>query len=133
MIRTSNSFHRIQAIIGVIFAVFVAYCAYDNFRDGRPDLTPGRIVLAITLVVYSLSQLWIAARRKVSVTQLLAFPIHYLIFGIVWEYASMGYRKNWAPDTAEEALHANIFFAALIILLVVSAGYLTFRKGKDNA
>lgn len=54
-----NLFHTIQAVIGVIFAVFIAYCAYDNFRDGRPDLTPGRIMLAITLIVYSISQLWI--------------------------------------------------------------------------
>jgi hypothetical protein len=106
----------------VIFAVFIAYCAYENFHDGRPDLTPGRVVLAITLTVYSFSQLWVATRGKVRLTQLLAFPIHYFIYGIVWEIASMGYRKNWAPDTAEEAFHANIFFATLIIFLVVSAG-----------
>jgi hypothetical protein len=81
------------------------------------------------LVTYASMQLWLTANRQVLLIQLFAFPFFYILLGIAIEFTGKGYIKNWAPGTAEEAFHSNIFFGALSVLVTALAVYLTFSRG----
>jgi hypothetical protein len=50
MNRPLNILHAVLGSFGVLFGLFVAHVAYQNYVEGRPDLTPVRAFLAFFLV-----------------------------------------------------------------------------------
>ncbi|MEJ2405986.1 MAG: hypothetical protein P8171_17135 [Candidatus Thiodiazotropha sp.] len=132
MDRASNIIYSIQAIIGVLFAIFVGYVAYINSIDGRPDLTPGRILLSGILVMYSVIQIALLYKSHVTKMALFSYPVIYFTFGLYWEYSSGGYIKNWAPATHEDAFNQNIFCLFILVFLAALALLTTFKKGKNT-
>jgi hypothetical protein len=123
--------HGAQAIIGILFGLFVAYVAYANSIEGRPDLTPVRLILSVILILYSAMQIWVLIKSKISIIHLFAYPIIYIIFGMFWEYAARGYIKNWPPGTHIEATYQNIV-CLLIVCFIMFVGLLTTFKRPAN-
>ena len=120
-----------QATIGCIFGLFVAYVAYANSIEGRPDLTPTRAILAVFLIIFSVSQFWVLLKKHATIIHLLSFPILYVIFGLIWDYASRGYIKNWEPATKNVAIQHNVFWLLILFILVALAILFTY-KGRIN-
>lgn len=120
----------IQYSIGVVFSLLIAYVAVESYFGGRPDLTPGRICLAVVLAAYSLMNIRMQKTNGFYFYKMYLFPIIYIVFGLLFEFWSRGYIKNWAPSTAEEALEANIFFLFILCLLFVAGTVTTLYKPK---
>ncbi len=120
--------HGAQAVIGILFGLFVAYVAYVNGIEGKPILTPGRVILSVILVLYSAMQIWVLIKSKISKIHLFAYPIIYIIFGMFWEYASRGFVKNWPPGTHVEATYQNIVCLLIVCFIVFVALLTTFKR-----
>ena len=125
-------FHSLQVILGFLFGLFVAYVAYANSIDGRPDLMPGRVLLAIFLLAYTGMHFVVLLKKQTTKIHLFTYPIIYIAFGLVWEYASRGYIKNWAPATKEIALQNNAIWL-LVILSIMALAIVVTIKGQTNA
>ena len=128
MNKPFSIFHAFQAAGGIFFGVFVGYVAYANNVEGRPDLTPGRITLSILLILYSGLQFFRLYASKITLVQLLSYPVIYVMFGFFWEYSSRGYIKNWAPATASEASHQNYISLFVLILIAIIGVWATLRN-----
>ena len=124
--------HGLQTSIGIVFGLFVGYVAYANSIEGRPDLMPGRIILSVLLVGYSVAQIVRLAKNRVTLLNLISFPIFYFVFGVFWEYSSRGYIKNWVPATQNVALFHNLVSLLIILALIGLAWLTTFRTKKNG-
>jgi hypothetical protein len=120
--------HGAQAIVGILFGLFVAYVSYANSIEGRPDLTPVRATLSLILIFYSVMQILVLIKRKLSKIQLFTFPVIYTTFSLFWEYAGRGYIKNWAPATQAEATYQNVICMLILWFIVFVALVTTFKK-----
>ncbi len=120
--------HLTQLAIGLFFGCFVAYIAIDNYFEGRPDLTPGRLLVASLLITYSVINIWVYMTNGFFYYKVLLFPLFYVAIGLVTEMWWRGYIKNWAPSSSDEAFSANLFFVIVIISLIGLATLSTFYK-----
>lgn len=120
--------HLTQSTIGLVLGCFVAYVAIANYFEGRPDLTPGRLLLASLLTLYSAINIWVQRTNGFFYFKALLFPFFYVGIGLVIEMWWHGYIKNWAPGTKDEAFSANLFFIVVIISLIGLAALSTFYK-----
>ncbi|WP_157197848.1 MULTISPECIES: hypothetical protein [Methylomonas] len=120
--------HWAQAIIGIIFGLFVANVSYANSIEGRPDLTPIRAILSIVLILYSVMQIWVLMKNQISKIQIFAFPIIYITFSMFWEYLARGYTKNWSPATQAEATYQNVVCMLILSFIVFAALFTTFKR-----
>jgi len=123
--------HGLQTSIGICFGLFAGCVAYANSVEGRPDLMPGRVILSVLLVGYSMAQITRLAKYRVTLVNLMSFPIVYLVFGVFWEYSSRGFIKNRAPATQDAALLDNLV-SLLILLVLTGLAWLTTFRTKRN-
>ena len=124
--------HGFQAIVGILFSIFIAYVAMDNLEQ-RSALAYGRLFLALTLFVYSASHIFLAIKKSISKVQFFSFLPIYILFGLTFSNYLFGYIKNWAPVTEIEANSENIeAFMVLSLIFVVGIISTTFKHETKN-
>jgi hypothetical protein len=131
MNRNYAIIHITTAIVGILFGLFVAYVGYANYIEGKPELMPGRLILSAVLIAYSLLQIRVLIKNNISMVQLLAFPVIYILFGMYWEYIFRGYIKNWAPAVQAEASQQNIVSMLVLCIIIFVALYITFKRSAN--
>ena len=113
--------HYFQLLIGIAFTLIIFESAYEN-EALTVSKVYSRNICAGLLLIYSLAHLYILIFRGVYLHKVVAFLPLYFLFGLVYMTSSVGYIKNWAPSTQEEALQANFIYG--LILLVILIGWL---------
>ena len=122
----------LEAVFGIVFSLFIAFVAWENLSLGMPEIAPARFLLACVLLAYSSWHLKVAIKTSSSIFSIVTFPIIYVVFGIIYEYASRGYLKNWAPASENEALIANLVLGSILVCIVWLAVFL-INKNKYRA
>jgi hypothetical protein len=78
----------------------------------------------------------LASRRLTLAVALLFYPLCFLL-GLATELVARGSAKNWAPDTAADAIRASligyIVLAALVVLCATSCYWSFARSRRANA
>ena len=77
--KVLRKIHTLQTVIGILFAVFIAYVALENF-ELKKDLAYGRFFLSITLLVFSLSHILLAQKKKLNSSEY--FHLYLFIYSL---------------------------------------------------
>lgn len=104
--------------------------AYSN-EDLNQLKVYSRYICAFSLLLYSLSHLYILINKGAFLVKVLSFLPLYLVFGFTYLYCSTGFIKNWAPNTEEYALQANVISASILIV-IVACWFVSVLYGDKN-
>jgi hypothetical protein len=103
MIRTYlKNIHKFQLYAAVGFTLLIAFVAINNYRY-LPALGFSRAIISVVLLGYSIAHLYILKNRGFYLHKAILFPIVFILFGLYFDYAWLGYTKSWAPATVSEA------------------------------
>ncbi len=119
--------YGLQITLGLIFPLFVLFVAFENFDAGKSELAISRLILSIILSIYSLSQISLIIKSTLKFTNMASFAMIYIAFGVVWDIASIGYIKNWAPANTYDANMKNFSLIIVLLLLIFLAVYTTLK------
>lgn len=128
-----NRLNLIQTSIGAFVAIALAYPQFEYFINDHDDTRVlARAIASLVLLVYSLRQFWLIYKGNIKKNQVNLYLIFYLLLLVLGEIAGVGYIKNWAPATNEEALISNLISFSLLFLVCIAAARVTFKKYPDK-
>ena len=118
-------------IIAIIFSFLVFGSAYGN-EGISIEKVYSRYICASLLLSYSLAHLYILARKGAYFHKVLSFLPLYLVFGLIYSFASIGYIKGWAPGTSEQAFISNIKYGSTLVFIVMCWLFTIFYSGVNT-
>lgn len=127
-----TGFHYFQLLLGSFLSLYIAYVGVENYYDGRPDLTAGRVCLAVILFSYTMVYIRRQSKYKLGVSYFGAYLVFYIVFALIFDYWYRGLIKNWAPSGEGDALFVNVVFVCVMVTLAALALYIAMRKPKEK-
>lgn len=120
-----NIWHFIQALLGTFFAIYIFYHYLGNYIE---DSMPQGIIYAViglVLLTYSLCQFWLIHKGNLKISQIIFYPLFYILIGLGMDNISFMYLKGWPCDNP---LIGKLISFVYLFALFFAIARLTFKK-----